>query len=121
MVVCVGDMLIHRQQKSVATKIGVENVVEVSLKVDTLIMLLYPSTSPLRRSLEVAMLDLRKMETRRKALGLSQEEAAVRAGLATRQQWNAIVKGHKANITMETLDRIAEALQCDSRELVMHR
>ena len=64
------------------------------------------------------MLNTRKMEARRKALGLSQEEAASRAGLATRQHWNAIVKGRKANVTMETLDRIAGALKCDSRDLV---
>lgn len=64
------------------------------------------------------MLDTQKMEARRKALGLSQKEAASRAGLTTRQQWNAIVKGHKANVTMGMLDKIAEALQCDSRELV---
>lgn len=64
------------------------------------------------------MLDTKKMEARRKALGLSQEEAATRAGLATRQQWSAIVRGHRANVTMETLDKIAGALKCDSRDLV---
>lgn len=64
------------------------------------------------------MLDTKKMEARRKALGLSQEEAASRAGLATRQQWNNIVSGRRSNVTMETLDKIAEALNCNSRELI---
>jgi transcriptional regulator with XRE-family HTH domain len=65
------------------------------------------------------MLDIEKMERRRKALRLSQEEAAARAGLAGgRQAWNNIATGRKANVTMETLDKIAEALDCDSRHLI---
>lgn len=66
------------------------------------------------------MLDREKMEECRKTLGLSQEEAAARAGLATRQAWNNIVSGRKANVTLDTLNRIAGALGCDPRELIKH-
>lgn len=64
------------------------------------------------------MLDTKKIEARRKSLGLSQEEAASRAGLKSKQQWHAIESGRKPNVTMGTLDKIAEALMCESRELV---
>lgn len=64
------------------------------------------------------MLDTKKIEARRQTLGLSQEEAASRAGLATRQQWHAIESGRNTNVTMETLGRIAQALECDPRDLI---
>jgi transcriptional regulator with XRE-family HTH domain len=64
------------------------------------------------------MLDTEKMEIRRKRLGLSQEEAAKRAGLSGKQVWNDIVQGRRKNITMETLDAIAFALACEARELI---
>ena len=64
------------------------------------------------------MLDTQKMEDRRKLLGLSQEEAATRAGLATRQAWNNIASGRKSNVTLETLKKIAGALECDPRDLI---
>jgi transcriptional regulator with XRE-family HTH domain len=64
------------------------------------------------------MLDTTKMEARRKELGISQVEAASRAGLTARQAWNNIETGKRVNITLETLTRIAEALECDPRELI---
>jgi transcriptional regulator with XRE-family HTH domain len=64
------------------------------------------------------MLDTKKIEARRKSLGFSQEEAATRAGLASRQAWNNIASGRKANVTMDTLKKIAEALECDPRDLI---
>lgn len=64
------------------------------------------------------MLDTDKMESRRKSLGLSQEQAALRAGLNGRQSWQNIASGRKANVTMETLSKIAEALECDPRDLI---
>lgn len=64
------------------------------------------------------MLDTEKMEKLRKKLGLSQEEAARRAGLAGKQVWNDIVRRRRHNITMETLDAIAFALACKSRDLI---
>ena len=64
------------------------------------------------------MLDIEKMEDRRRTLGLSQHEAAVRAGLAGKLAWNNIISGRKANVTLETLKRIAGALECDPRKLI---
>lgn len=66
-----------------------------------------------------SMLDREKIEARRQALGLSQAEAATKAGLASRQVWNNIVSGRKANVTMETLSKIANALDCHPRELIL--
>lgn len=67
------------------------------------------------------MLDIQQMEDRRKALGLSQHEAALRAGLAGRQAWNNIVSGRRSNITLGTLQKIAEALKYDPRKLITMR
>jgi transcriptional regulator with XRE-family HTH domain len=65
------------------------------------------------------MLDIEKMESLRAKLGLTQEEAAERAGLAGgKRHWNDIVNGRKSNVTMQTLDQIADALECRARDLV---
>lgn len=64
------------------------------------------------------MLDTAKMENRRKELSLSQEEAARIAGLAGRQAWQNIASGRKANVTLETLQKISKALDCDPRDLL---
>ena len=63
-------------------------------------------------------LDREKMRERRKALGLNQTEAAERGGFTGVQQWSDIERGHKPNVTMETLARIAAALECDARDLI---
>jgi transcriptional regulator with XRE-family HTH domain len=59
------------------------------------------------------------MEDQRKKLGLSQEDAAQKAGLAGRQVWQNITSGRKANVTLETLNKIAVALRCDPRDLLL--
>ena len=64
------------------------------------------------------MLDIGKMKALREEKGLTQEEAARRAGLTTRQQWNRIETGQSADVTMSTLDKIAKALGCKARDLV---
>jgi transcriptional regulator with XRE-family HTH domain len=67
-------------------------------------------------------LDTVRMEARRRELGLSQQQAADRANLSGgRSHWNDIVNGRRANITMETLDRIADALGVNPSELVAKR
>ena len=33
-------------------------------------------------------------------------------------QWSDIESGRKENVTLDTLDKIATALQCDARELI---
>ncbi len=64
------------------------------------------------------MLDTDFMEAARRRIGLTQEEAARAAGLRGKQVWNDIVNGRRANITLATLDAIAQALQCDPRDLI---
>jgi transcriptional regulator with XRE-family HTH domain len=64
------------------------------------------------------MLDLAKVKALRTKAELTQEQAAARAGLGTRQSWNAIESGRKANVTLEVLDRVAKALGVRSRELL---
>jgi transcriptional regulator with XRE-family HTH domain len=64
------------------------------------------------------MLDVAKMKSLREKLGLSQEEAAKRAGLKGRQRWNDIESGRKAAITLTTLDQIAKALGVKAKELL---
>jgi transcriptional regulator with XRE-family HTH domain len=62
--------------------------------------------------------DREKMRERRKALELNQTAAAERAGLASVAVWSAIETGRQPNITMETLAKIAAALECDARDLI---
>jgi transcriptional regulator with XRE-family HTH domain len=64
------------------------------------------------------MLDLHKVKTLREKAGLTQEKAAAKAGIGTKQSWNAIESGRKANVTLEILDRIAKALGVKARDLL---
>jgi transcriptional regulator with XRE-family HTH domain len=66
----------------------------------------------------LSMLDIQKMEARRKALGLSQEAAATLAGMSGKQAWNIIATGRRTNVTLDTLNKIAVALACDPRVLI---
>ena len=63
------------------------------------------------------MLDAEKVERLRRRLGLSQEEAAIAAGLKTRQRWHNIVSGN-GDVKLSTLAGIAKALRCDAKELL---
>jgi transcriptional regulator with XRE-family HTH domain len=65
-----------------------------------------------------AVLDTTKMKRLRQKLGLTQEEAARRAGLPSRARWNDIESGRKINVTMESLDAIAKALAVHPAELL---
>ena len=67
------------------------------------------------------MLDTEKMRALREKLGLTQEQAAHRAGLPGRARWNDIENGRHANITLQTLDAIAKALGVHSAELLKKR
>jgi transcriptional regulator with XRE-family HTH domain len=64
------------------------------------------------------MLDLAKLKTLREKAGMSQAQAAGKAGIGTRQSWSAIESGRKANVTLELLDRLAKALGVKSRDLL---
>lgn len=61
------------------------------------------------------------MRARRKELGLSQSEAAEAAGFSGgASYWSDIESdtGRRGNVTIDTLARIAAALECDARDLL---
>ncbi|MCC7351824.1 MAG: helix-turn-helix transcriptional regulator [Phycisphaerales bacterium] len=64
------------------------------------------------------VLDLKKLKALRLQHGLSMDDAARAAGLASRGSWYEIESGRKANITLETLYKIAHALQVNPRDLL---
>ena len=64
-------------------------------------------------------LDRVKMRDRRKSLELNQAGAAERAGFSGgAPQWSDIETGRKPNVTLETLAKIATALECSSQDLL---
>lgn len=63
-------------------------------------------------------LDREKMRELRKGLGLNQTDAATRAGFNGVQQWSDIERGHRPNVTLDTLAKIATALGCTSADLL---
>jgi transcriptional regulator with XRE-family HTH domain len=63
-------------------------------------------------------LDTDKMEARRKALGLTQHEAAMKAKLSGKSYWADIVSGRRSNLTIQVLDSIAKALGVSTKELL---
>lgn len=66
------------------------------------------------------VLDTDKMRTLRLKLGLSMDEAAKRAGFANRQRWYEIEsgRGSRTNVKIETLNRIAAALEVKAKDLL---
>jgi transcriptional regulator with XRE-family HTH domain len=63
-------------------------------------------------------LDTDKIKSLREKLGLTQEQAAERAGFKTRQAWNNIESGRQASIGLSTLDKIATALGTTAKNLL---
>jgi transcriptional regulator with XRE-family HTH domain len=54
-----------------------------------------------------------EIERRRMEAGLSQDEAARRAGFSTQQQWSNLVSGARGKRpSAETLMRVARVLEC---------
>ena len=63
-------------------------------------------------------LDSDKVKKIRERLGITQEQAAVKAGFKSRQQWNQIERGD-GKITLATLNAIGAALgMSDERRLL---
>jgi transcriptional regulator with XRE-family HTH domain len=61
-----------------------------------------------------------RIKARRKELKLTQEEAAARAGLTSRQAWNDIERGRKTKrLTAESVFRIAVALSVRMEDLII--
>lgn len=68
----------------------------------------------------IAILNRDKVRELRESMGLTQDQAAKRAKLAGgRARWGDIESGRRANITLETLALIADALQCDAATLLI--
>lgn len=64
-------------------------------------------------------LDRKKIRIMREKIGLSQSQAAKRAGFnGGAAQWSDIENGWRANVTVYTLSQIAKALGCDARDLI---
>ncbi len=63
-------------------------------------------------------LDTKRIHALRESLGLSQEDAARKAGLPGRQRWSKIESGKVKNITLATLENIAAALGVKARDLL---
>lgn len=69
------------------------------------------------------LLNTAKMEAVRRKNGWTQQEAAARCGLKSRQRWHAIVFGDGSgrrldNVKLDVLYRIAEGLGLDPRDLL---
>lgn len=58
-----------------------------------------------------------KVKRLREKAGLTQEQAAERAGFTSRQAWNNVESGRQEP-TLGTLERMAKALGCKPRELI---
>lgn len=54
----------------------------------------------------------------REAKGLTQAEAAAKAGMSRRQNWNALERGRVKNLTVNTLERVAKALGVEAYRLL---
>lgn len=63
-------------------------------------------------------LDTAKIRRLRESLKFTQEQAAERAGLASRQHWNNIESGRQVNISLAVLERIAAALGVKAKDLL---
>jgi transcriptional regulator with XRE-family HTH domain len=63
-------------------------------------------------------LDTEKIRRLRERAGLSQSQAAEKAGMKTRQRWHQIESGTIANIELDTLESIAKALGAKAKDLL---
>ncbi len=62
--------------------------------------------------------DASKIKAIREKLGMTQQEAAQKAGLKNRQYWNNVERGERSNLTIETLEKIAAALGVKAKDLL---
>lgn len=72
----------------------------------------YPKTPP-----HLSPLDTAKVEKLRRRAALTQQEAAVKAGMS-KQQWSNIVRGRYGDISLSVVDRMAKALGVRAGELL---
>jgi transcriptional regulator with XRE-family HTH domain len=63
-------------------------------------------------------IDIEKIKALREKRGMTQEQAASAAGLSNRQHWNQIETGLRSNLTVGTLEKIAQALGVRAKDLL---
>lgn len=63
-------------------------------------------------------IDIKKIKLLREALGMTQQEAATKSGLKSRQHWNNVEAGQRTNLTIDSLEKIAKALGVKAFELM---
>lgn len=63
-------------------------------------------------------LDFEKIRVLRTKKGLTLQQAAVAAGMKTKQAWNKIEAGRQMNLGIETLERVAIALGVKAKDLL---
>ena len=63
-------------------------------------------------------IDHEKIKALREALGLSQDEAAQKAGMGSRQNWNSVESGRRDNMTIASLEAIAKVLGVKAKDLL---
>ena len=64
------------------------------------------------------MLDLHKMKSLREKLELTMDAAATKAGFSSRQQWYNIESGRRSDVSVSTLEKLAEALGVKAKDLL---
>lgn len=65
------------------------------------------------------MVNRTAIKLRREAMGLTLEEAALRAGLGGRQRWYALESGDRKTPSVDTLYLVARVLGCTMDELML--
>jgi len=63
-------------------------------------------------------LDYEKIKRLRMKLDITQEEAARRTGLSTKQAWQRIEAGGQPNIGLQLLERVAKTLGVKAKDLL---
>jgi transcriptional regulator with XRE-family HTH domain len=67
------------------------------------------------------LINIARIAERRAELGLTQQEAAERAGLGTRMRWNHVECGRKKRCTADMLYRVALALAVRMEDLIIEQ
>ena len=64
------------------------------------------------------MIDIEKIKQLREKRGLTQQQAAEKAGLSSRQAWHNIEAGRQPNLGVQMLEKVAAALGVKARDLL---
>lgn len=67
------------------------------------------------------LINIARIAERRVELGLTQQEAAERAGLGTRMRWNDVEHGKRTRCSADVLYRVALALAVRMEDLIIEQ